>query len=150
MLKFNSYISHTAYSVINEHGEKIGTRNYSAKKYIGYNEMLFFNKIGFSTCVIDRNAFDYLAMSNIRHEDYAFLLELMRSGKKAMLLQVDLCSYRIHSHNLSKNKIKSAIWHFNVLRMQEKKSSLFAFFYTIVGRLFLLFERLCLRLKLIY
>ena len=141
MLRQGAVISHTSYSVINEHGMHIGTRRLLGEGYTSYREMLFRNRIGFSTCVIDRIAFESLVMPNCRHEDYAFLLNLMRGGIQALTIPINTGSYRIHSKNLSKSKLKSVIWHFNVLGGQEKQPFFLAFTFTLFGRLRLIFSR---------
>lgn len=111
--------SHTSYEFIDEEGNKIG-KPVVVSGVVGYNDLLKQNTIGCLTVVIDRSKIDKIKMPQIRHEDYATWLSILRNNHKAYGLNKVLALYRKSSNSLSGNKIKSAIWTWNIIRNVEK------------------------------
>ena len=78
---------------------------------------------------------------NTRHEDYLFWLRLASQGCEIKSLDIILGAYREHSNSLTANKIKSAYWHYLVLRKFEV-NKFACVFYTVCGRIKLIVSRL--------
>ncbi|MCR4673922.1 MAG: glycosyltransferase, partial [Lachnospiraceae bacterium] len=88
-----------------------------------YETLLMDNYIPCLTVLADRSVIptEHLMMPNIRHEDYAAWLNVLRdSSVKAVGMQETLASYRVNISSTSGNKIEAAKWHWQVLRHQEK------------------------------
>lgn len=85
----------------------------------------------------DRISIDY---PTIPHEDFIFYSRLMsRPGVKCGVLRSRLVTYTYSEHNLTSNKLKSRIWHYNSLRrISPGTAPLYHIMLTIVGALVLL------------
>ena len=59
-------------------------------------------------------------MSGARHEDYILWLSILKRGHIAYGIDKILAQYRKSYNSLSGNKIKSAMWTWNVYRNIEK------------------------------
>ena len=126
---------YSACRVIDENGCPTG-RVREVPERASYEELLKENFIPCLTVVADRKRIptEHLLMPNIRHEDYGAWLNVLRPNAEttgiggrteeicaAGLTEV-LASYRVNASSASGNKIKAAIWHWKVLRKQEKLS----------------------------
>lgn len=90
------------------------------KNYVNFYDLLKKNHIGFSTLIIRRSIFEQF--NPIRHEDYDFLLTVSdKHSVKFQNIRMRLSKYRLHDKNLTKNKFKSAMWHYQVLRKHEPR-----------------------------
>lgn len=119
MKEKNIAFSHTAYEFIDEEGNKIG-KSVMVSESVGYTDLLKQNSVGCLTVVIDRSKVKKIEMPQIRHEDYATWLSILRDGHRAYGLNKVLAIYRKSSNSLSGNKVKSAIWTWNIIRNVEK------------------------------
>lgn len=111
--------SHTAYEFIDENGEKFG-KPIEVDDCIDYTDLLKLNSIGCLTVVIDRDKVQKIDMPKIRHEDYATWLSILKQGHKAYGINKVLALYRRTSTSLSGNKVKSAMWTWNIIRNVEE------------------------------
>jgi hypothetical protein len=59
-------------------------------------------------------------MSGVRHEDYVLWLSILKQGNIAYGINEVLALYRKSSTSLSGNKIKAAMWTWNIYRNIEK------------------------------
>lgn len=141
MVTEKAQIAYSSYDVISVDGDKIGERIIT-KTELTYNDLLYYNHIGNLTAILDSTQLGKPEQRNIRHEDYAMWLELMRSGCIAVGTLEPLAAYRRHSTNLSKNKVKSLIWHYTVLTEAENINRIRAVFLTLFGRIQLVYDRL--------
>ncbi len=89
------------------------------KDRVDYNELLKHNVIGCLSVVIDRSKIQDIQMKKIRHEDYSAWLKILKRGFVAYGLDENLASYRTRMNSLSGNKIKSAMWTWNIIRKEE-------------------------------
>lgn len=119
MKENNIAFSHTAYEFIDEDGNKFG-KPVRVIESVGYSDLLKQNTIGCLTVVIDRQKVKEINMPQIRHEDYATWLSILREGHKAYGLDKVLALYRKSSNSLSSNKVKAAMWTWNIIRNVEK------------------------------
>lgn len=111
--------SHTSYQLIDEYGEII-SKPIKVNKYVNYIDLLKQNSIGCLTVVIDIGKIGKFEMQQIKHEDYATWLSILKEGNQAYGINKVLALYRKSSNSLSSNKIKSAIWTWNIIRKIEK------------------------------
>ena len=141
MREHHAAISATAYGVIDEKGEKAGADRHfpgasasSEQPLSGtdcsgapfrtydFRQLLRGNALGCLTVMIDRKALreqgftGELSFPQIRHEDYALWLSILKQGVKAYALNEVLADYRIDSRSVSGNKWKSAKWTYEIYR----------------------------------
>jgi len=64
--------------------------------------------------------FDKAAFPEIKHEDYAVWLSILKTGVKAYGINEVLAYYRINSKSASANKFKAALWTWNIYYNYEK------------------------------
>jgi teichuronic acid biosynthesis glycosyltransferase TuaG len=76
---------------------------------------LFYNPIGNLTGAYDR-ALGIVKQQTTRHEDYLMWYELVKRAGYAVGLPAVLAQYTVNTGSLSGNKLKSAVWHWNVVR----------------------------------
>ena len=71
-----------------------------------------------------------LPFINIRHEDYATWLQILRkSDEKAWLFPEITAKYRVRDDSISSNKLKSLSWTWNVYRNSEHLSLIKSAYY---------------------
>lgn len=119
MREKNIAFSHTAYQFMDETGNKMG-KPVRVVPSVGYTDLLKQNSVGCLTVVIDRSKVEKIEMPQIRHEDYATWLSILREGHRAYGLDKVLALYRKSSNSLSGNKVKAAMWTWNIIRNVEK------------------------------
>lgn len=91
----------------------------AAPACVTYHDLLKYNCIGCLTVMLDREKVSAIAMPAQRHEDYIAWLAITRRHIKAYGIQRDLARYRVAAASLSGNKLRSAGWHWQVLRQTE-------------------------------
>jgi teichuronic acid biosynthesis glycosyltransferase TuaG len=106
-------MSFTSYRVIAEDGRVTGPL-IAVPASITYAQLLKRTAIALSTVVIDRETIGVPHLRSTGHEDYALWLELLRGGLTAHGLQRDLMRLRATSKSLSRNKLQSARWVWNI------------------------------------
>ncbi|MDT2817396.1 glycosyltransferase family 2 protein [Vagococcus lutrae] len=122
MKKNNIKFSYTNLNIIDNLGHHIGER-ISSKKEVTYSELVKKNYFGCSSVVIDAKVLKNYTFKNIKHEDYALWLEILRKEKiVGHNLEEKLCDYRVHDDSISSNKLKSMLWVWNIFRKSEKYS----------------------------
>jgi glycosyltransferase involved in cell wall biosynthesis len=119
MKKNDSTITFTSYELIDEDGKKLN-KIIKAPKIVKYEDLLKSNSLGCLTVVIDRTKLkDDIKMSKMRHEDYILWLSILKKGHIAQGINEVLALYRKSNVSLSGNKIKSAMWTWNIYRNVE-------------------------------
>lgn len=143
MKAHHAAISATAYGVIDEMGKKAGVdRHFQRTKRVhrmpadqadgnslytyAYQDLLKGNALGCLTVMIDREALQdqgyagEILFPQIRHEDYALWLSMLKQGSasnlKAYALDEVLADYRVDSASVSGNKWQSAKWTYAIYR----------------------------------
>ena len=132
-------ICFSSYHTINADGQIIGER-LCDKDFINLTDMFYYNAIGNLTGMIDTHKVGKPNQHKRRHEDYLMWLELLRLSGPAVAVTKPLAGYRLHDSNLSGNKFKSLIWHYDVLRFVGVNPIL-AIWFSVIGRLVLLLKR---------
>lgn len=119
MLENDYEFTYTGYELMDEEGNMLGKVVHTKDK-VDYNELLKHNVIGCLSVIIDRSKIDDIQMKKVRHEDYSAWLKILKRGFVAYGLDENLASYRTRINSLSGNKIKSAMWTWNIIRNEEK------------------------------
>lgn len=129
MVKNNYKFTFCDYDVIDEEGiflRKV-TCNYDK---VDYKVMLRKNYIGCLTVIIRSDILKKYSIPQVRHEDYALWLDILENDvNNAVNLKENLAYYRISKNSLSANKLKSAIWTWNIYRNYKKIPFVQACFY---------------------
>ena len=102
--------------------EKVSNKLIKAPYKLSYNDALKGNVIGCLTVCIDAESVKKVIMPLARHEDYITWLNVLRENNIcAYGLQEDLARYRIgDKSSVSGNKLKSALWTWQVYRESQK------------------------------
>lgn len=120
MMQKDCAISFTSYELINEKNEKMN-KIVNVPSSVDYNTLLKGNILGCLTVVVDKSKIDFeIKMSGVRHEDYVLWLSILKKGYLAYGIDEVLAQYRKSLTSLSGNKIKSAMWTWNIYRNIEK------------------------------
>lgn len=130
MKKYNYIFTYTAHGYIDENNNII-RGSFKVPKTINYRTLLKGNAIHCLTVIIDRRVVNSLTMPNIKHEDFATWLYLLKNYNIANGINENLAIYRKSLNSLTSNKIKSAIWTWNIYRNYEKLSLLKSLYYFI-------------------
>ncbi len=139
MILHGYHVSHCAYTRIDESERKLG--EVSIMKEVTYSDQLKSNRIPNLTGIYDRTKIDTVKQRNIGHEDYDMWLSVLKKTP-SIGINKPLAYYRVVNGSLSSNKMKSAAWHYNILKIQEdigfvKRCFYFSFYiyYAISKRL---------------
>ncbi|RDY25019.1 glycosyltransferase family 2 protein [Romboutsia maritimum] len=119
MKKDNYGFTCTGYEFMDENGNKLG-KTVGVEEVVTYKDLLKQNTIGCLSVIIDRQKIPNIYMPKIHHEDYATWLSILKQGHNAYGLNKVLALYRKRSTSLSGNKIKSAMWTWNILKNVEE------------------------------
>ncbi|GGB60589.1 glycosyltransferase family 2 protein [Shewanella inventionis] len=114
--------SFTAYELIDENNTRLNKSVDSTQQgCFSYQDMLRKKAtLGCSTVMLRKSSFDDITMPLIRTgQDYALWLKLLKTGKKAHLLNEVLTLYRILPDSISRNKIKKAKRQWQIYREIE-------------------------------
>ena len=131
MIEKNCTITFTSYELIDEDSNKLG-KEIKVPSEVRYNDLLKGNILGCLTVIIDKSKIDFdIEMSGARHEDYILWLSILKKGHIAYGIDKILAKYRKSSTSLSGNKVKSAIWTWNVYRNVENLSLYKSMYYFI-------------------
>ena len=124
MQKNNYVFSFSSYEWMNEDGTTFN-KIIEAPSVVDYHRLLRGgNPIGCLTVMIDKEQVGDIEMPDLRHEDYATWLSIMKSGVIAYGVNENLASYRKSNNSLSSNKFKTIIWTWNIYRKNQKLSFL--------------------------
>ena len=113
-------ISFTSYELIDEENKRL-EKIVRVVPSIDYKTLLKGNILGCLTVIIDKSKLDFeIKMSGVRHEDYVLWLSILKRGYIAYGIDDVLAQYRKSLTSLSGNKLKSAMWTWNIYRNVEK------------------------------
>ena len=115
-------MSYSNYETINKDGFVTG--RFLAPLKITYQDMLKTSYIGTLTTIYSVRKLGKIYFINIGHEDYVLKLEILKKIDYAIGIDEVLAQYRITENSLSSNKLKSALWQWNIYRNIEKISIL--------------------------
>ena len=122
MERENIAMSYSNYETINEDGFITG--KFLAPSKITYQDMLKTSYIGTLTTIYSVRKVGKIYFMNIGHEDYILKLEILKKIDYALGVDEVLAQYQIRENSLSRNKLQSALWQWNIYRNIEKLSLL--------------------------
>ncbi|MDG2960984.1 glycosyltransferase family 2 protein [Bisgaard Taxon 10/6] len=123
-------MSHGNYCFCDDSG-KISKKVYVSEK-IDYFTLLKGNQFKIMTPLIVRNKIMDLRFPEVRHEDYAFYLDCLKRIPYSLAQVERLDSFvRVGHASVSSNKIKSAIWTWDIYYKYEKLGLLKSLYYFI-------------------
>jgi len=110
--------TYSAYHRVDENLTYLNTKKVPAQ--LSYRELLQKNEIGCLSVVIDRQSTGDFQMPDMRHEDYATWLSLLRTtGLTAYGIQTPLARYVVRGGSTSRNKWRSMTWVYHIYTKQE-------------------------------
>jgi teichuronic acid biosynthesis glycosyltransferase TuaG len=122
MLEKNIYFSFTRYDLIDSYGKSLN-KTITVQDEVDFQQLLKYNPIGCLTVIIDLKYVEKFQMANIRHEDYATWLSIVRDNNiSAYGLDKSLANYRRTSSSISSNKFKTLLWTYKIYRYHLRKS----------------------------
>ena len=123
-----SCFSNTDCTIVFSYYEKINENNnicskiIKSPKIVSYEKLLNGDCIGNLTGIYDSEKVGKIFQKEIHAEDSLMWLEILRRGSYAINTNSLEAQYRIHSNSTSSNKLKSALWNWNIYRKELKLS----------------------------
>ncbi len=109
MRAVQSALSCTAYDIIDDQNRVTGRRHLSCA-HLSFFDILAQNRIGCLTAMIDTQIVGKVYMKPYRTaQDMMLWLDILRLTPYASVMPDVLASYRVHAHSRTRNKIKSAL-----------------------------------------
>lgn len=130
MLEKNLDFSCTSYSIVNEENERIGARLLEEGNR-EYSDLLKTNFVGCLTAMLTKKLLDEYPMPNVKHEDYATWLTILKQGYEVYVINQELSIYTKRSTSVSSNKVNTINWVWIIYRDVLKLSSTRSFFYML-------------------
>lgn len=121
--------TYTSNQIINNYDEVVG--NYFCPRTVDYNMLKKYNPIHTLTVMVDSVLMRDNLMPNIKHEDYATWLLILKKGIVAHGISKTTAQYRVSNKSKSSNKIKTLSWTFNIYYNILDKSLLISILYMI-------------------
>lgn len=91
--------------------------------HVDMKNVYYKNHIGNLTGLYDCSVLGKFYQEPIGHEDYDMWIRILKKSELGVgITDVNLGYYRITPKSLSSNKIKSSIWHFNILKKYNKSN----------------------------
>ena len=111
-------ISHGNYYFCNLEGKIL--KKVTVDKKIDYKKLLLGNQFKTMTMIIEKKILNKKLFPNIKHEDYAFFLNILKQGNISVKNEYYDSTCRIGKVSVSSNKLKSAMWTWRIYRENEK------------------------------
>ncbi len=111
-------ISYTRNGYINKLGDKEEKVTHIPLQ-VNYKRLLKGNPLHCLTVMINHQIIHTIEMPNIKHEDYATWLSILKSGFTAYGIDEELALYRKTATSVSANKFKAITWTWHIYRNQE-------------------------------
>lgn len=119
------------YEKINELSE-ICSSIIKSPKQVSYKDLLKGDCIGNLTGIYDTQKVGKVFQKEIHAEDYLMWLHILKKGYRANNTNTLEAQYRITSNSISANKLKSALWNWNIYRNELKMPLFTAILYFII------------------
>lgn len=121
-------LSYTACDVVDDDGIPTAKIRHVPER-ITYKKLLHGNVIPCLTVMVNRKLAGDIRMPEMRHEDYATWLGILKNGNCGMGLDEVLGTYRLNRNSISHNKWKVICWTWNIYRKQCEESRVRSLFY---------------------
>lgn len=114
LVSTNTTVTYGDYTRFNSTHSDLVKAPYSINK----NNIFIKNQIGNLTGMYDAETLGKVYQEHIGHEDYAMWIQIIKKAKFKVFKTncENLGFYRVGEKTLSSNKLKSATWHFRILR----------------------------------
>lgn len=123
-------ITHGNYYFCSSSGKVI--KSVVTDEKIDYRILLKGNQFKTMTMMLSSHLIANKRFENIKHEDYAFFLDCLKQVSFSVRYTADVDSFcRIGKVSVSSNKLKSAIWTFNIYRKHQKLGIIESIYYFI-------------------
>lgn len=109
MVETGAPMSCTAVRRISEDGSKVG-RLIEVPESVTYRRLLKDTVIFTSSVLIDRDQVGDIRMTKTFYDDFVLWLSILKPGRCALGVNLDLLRYRVVGNSYSRNKKKSAYW----------------------------------------
>ncbi|WP_281699511.1 glycosyltransferase family 2 protein [Cetobacterium somerae] len=129
MEKNNLSITHSDYFFTDCSGKII--KKLETSNEIDYKKLLRGNQFKTMTMMMKKSFIGNTKLPNIKHEDYAFFLDLLKKQVVSKKVPNSLAMCRLREKSVSSNKMKSAIWTWNIYRKYEKFKLVKSLYYFI-------------------
>ena len=128
----NDYnFTHTSYFFIDEFNNKL-SKTYQAKKKLTYNDMLYSNRIGCLSVVLNQSMIGKIFMPNLRkRQDYGHWLNILKIEKFAYGIEEPLAKYRLRENSMSSNKLEMLKWNFKLFHKTQHFSLIKSFYFVL-------------------
>lgn len=123
-----SFFADSRVAIVFSNYEKMDENSVRANRIISaspqatYTSLLKGNIIGNLTAIYDTEKVGKIDIQDIRHEDYALWLSILKKGYIARNTQTVLAAYRESSQSVSSNKLKVTAWQWDIYRNVEHLS----------------------------
>lgn len=107
-----------AYNRIDEQG-KIISGQIPVPRTVNYNALLAHNVVIFSTSMMLKSAIGDIKFSRAGHEDWIFLLQLLKKCGQGYGINQPLVYYRVRQNSVSSNKLKAIGYTWKIFRESE-------------------------------
>jgi len=122
MEKNNYDFTYSNYKLIGYDGKFLKNMTFK-KNRVNYKELLNLNQIGCLTVVVRSEIIKRVMMPNLKHEDYATWLTILKKHVKyAERIDAILAAYRKSNGSVSSNKLRTIPWTWNIYRNNQKLS----------------------------
>lgn len=129
MQKNDVVLTFSSYEIIDDKNSCIGLVN--APLHLSFGEELKGNSIGNLTAIYDQRKLGKRTFRSIGHEDYLFWLIIMQEIHATKGMEEILAQYRISNTSISSNKLRAAIWTWNIYFHELKLGLLRSSYYFI-------------------
>ena len=119
LIASNAAICFTGFRRVSSDGDKIG-HYISVPESTTYKKVLGGNVIATSTVLINKSLSGDFRMKETFYDDFDCWLQILKSGRSAIGVDIDLMRYRVLEGSVSRNKFKSSIEVWKALRNLEK------------------------------
>ena len=131
MQKNDFNFTHTSYFFIDE-SSKVLPKTYVVKGKLSYKDMLYTNRIGCLSVVLNQSKMGKIFMPNMRkRQDYAHWLNILKVEDFVYGLDQPLAKYRIRKNSMSANKVEMLKWNFNLFYKNQKLSWFTSVYYVL-------------------
>ncbi|MGL5757206.1 MULTISPECIES: glycosyltransferase family 2 protein [Bacteria] len=127
MEKNNLLITHTDYFFTDSIGKIV--KKVITSEEIDYKRLLKGNQFKTMCMIMRSDLVKKNRMPIIKHEDYAFFLDLLKEAPKSLKVSKSLAMCRLRERSVSSNKLKSAVWTWKIYKNYEKLGFIKSFYY---------------------
>jgi glycosyltransferase involved in cell wall biosynthesis len=131
MIKNHYNFTYTSYFFIDDLNNT-SLKTYGVRKKVSYENMLYSNRIGCLSVVLNQLNIGKIYMPDLRkRQDYACWLKILKTEKFAYGIEKPLAKYRIRKDSMSSNKFEMLKWNFKLFHKTLQFSFLKSCYFVI-------------------